>query len=97
MESRDTRLALNRKQGLFNFNRFLRKTDIPEKATEDAAEAPQSSEEKKETELQKIKNVVFNGKPKRIYKTNRNITEVPLKDPKRVYQCLREFNDLQAN
>jgi hypothetical protein len=41
--------------------------------------------------------IIFNGKPKRIYKTNTNLEAVGLSDPKRVHQCLREFNDLSAN
>jgi hypothetical protein len=44
-----------------------------------------------------MKNIIFNGKPKRVFLTNRNIEEVNFQDPKRVHQCLREFNDLSAN
>ena len=44
-----------------------------------------------------MKNVIFNGVPKRIYKTNRNIDEVPITDPMRVHQALREYGDEQAS
>lgn len=44
-----------------------------------------------------MKENVFNGKPKRVYRTNRNFEAVSLQDPKRIHQALREFNDLSAN
>jgi hypothetical protein len=44
----------------------------------------------------KLKQIIFNGKPKRIYKTNRD-AQMSYQDPKRVHTALREFNDLSAN
>lgn len=44
-----------------------------------------------------MRDIVFNGKPKRVYLTNKNLEEVSFQDPKRVHQALREFNDLSAN
>ena len=44
-----------------------------------------------------MKDIIFSGRPKRVYRTNRNIEQITLQDPKRVHQCLREFNDLSAN
>ena len=81
MESRDTRAALTRKQGVFNYNLGFKSAEPP-KDTED---------------LTNMKDIIFNGKPKRVYRTNRNLEAVSLQDPKRVHQALREFNDLSAN
>ena len=81
MESRDTRAALTRKQGVFNYNLGFKSNAQP-KDSED---------------LTKMKDIIFNGKPKRVYRTNRNLEAVSLQDPKRVHQALREFNDLSAN
>jgi hypothetical protein len=81
MESRDTRAALTRKQGVFNYNLGFKSN-----------EQPKDSED-----LTKMKDIIFNGKPKRVYRTNRNLEAVSLQDPKRVHQALREFNDLSAN
>ena len=69
MESRDTRAALTRKQGVFNFNLGLKSN-----------EQPKDSED-----LTKMKDIIFNGKPKRVYRTNRNLEAVSLQDPKRVH------------
>ena len=44
----------------------------------------------------KLKQIIFNGKPKRIYKASRN-ADMTFQDPKRVHTALREFNDLSAN
>jgi hypothetical protein len=44
-----------------------------------------------------MKEIIYDGKPKRVFLTNRNLDEVSFQDPKRVHQCLREFNDLSAN
>jgi hypothetical protein len=32
-----------------------------------------------------MKNIIFNGKPKRVFLTNRNVEEVNFQDPKRVH------------
>lgn len=44
----------------------------------------------------RIKEIVFRGKPKRVFKSNRT-KDVAFHDPKRVHTALREFNDLSAN
>ena len=46
--------------------------------------------------IKKINDIVFRGKPKRVFKSNKN-KDVPFHDPKRVHTALREFNDLSAN
>lgn len=43
-----------------------------------------------------MKEIVFRGKPKRAYKTNR-AKNVNFQDPKRVHTALREFNDMSAS
>lgn len=90
MESRDTRAALNRKQGLYNYGRSFT-------AATNAQDKPEDSPSSQQQELSSMKSIIFNGRPKRVYRTNRNIEEVSLQDPKRVHQALREFNDLSAN
>ena len=67
---------MNRKQGLLSFNRAFKKKEGPtgEEVNDDRSQ-----------ELGKMKTVIFNGVPKRIYKTNRNIEEVPIQDPMRVH------------
>lgn len=40
--------------------------------------------------------IIFNSRPKRVYKTNRS-TKLGFSDTKRVHTALREFNDLSAN
>mmetsp|Transcript_42011 Transcript_42011/g.64344 ORF Transcript_42011/g.64344 Transcript_42011/m.64344 type:complete len:111 (+) Transcript_42011:376-708(+) len=99
MESRDTRAELTRKQGLFNYNRFNKKVEEPRDEETEAAEAAftEKASDKNKLELGKMKGIIFEGKPKRIYRTNRNLEAVTLQDPKRVHQALREFNDLSAN
>jgi len=67
-ESRDTRAALNRRQGLLNYNRRFKKA---EPAPEDFVPPDQN-----QFELAKVKEVIFEGKPKRAYQTNRNLEEV---------------------
>lgn len=74
MESRGTRAALNRKQGLFNYSRSFK-----------TAEKPEDQLSSNQHELSNMKDTIFNGRPKRIYRTNRNIEEVSLQDPKRVH------------
>lgn len=44
-----------------------------------------------------MKDVIFRGKPKRMFLSRDNVDEVGFPDPKRVHQCLREFNDMSAN
>jgi hypothetical protein len=87
-KSRDTRAILNRKQGLLSYNRAFKKKEGPtgEEIHDDNTQ-----------ELGKMKTVIFNGAPKRIYKTNRNIEEVPIQDPMRVHQALREYGDESAS
>lgn len=46
--------------------------------------------------MSKIKEIVFRGKPKRVFKSNRT-KDVAFHDPKRVHTALREFNDMSAN
>jgi hypothetical protein len=43
-----------------------------------------------------LKEIIFRGKPKRVFRTNRN-KEVAFSDPKRVHTALREFNDMSAS
>lgn len=50
----------------------------------------------KGSDIQKIKEIVFRGKPKRVFKSNRK-ADVAFHDPKRVHTALREFNDMSAN
>ena len=50
----------------------------------------------KEADIAKIKEIVFRGKPRRLFKSNKN-KDVAFHDPKRVHTALREFNDLSAN
>jgi len=84
MESRDTRSLINRKQGLMHYKL---KSEI-------AYQASVQSETTVDTN--KIKNIIFGGRPKRVFKTKRN-ADVTFQDPKRVHTALREFNDLSAN
>lgn len=83
-KSRDNRAILNRKQGLLSFNRAFKKKEGP---------TGEEIHDDRSVELGRMKNVIFNGVPKRIYKTNRNIDEVPITDPMRVHQALREYGD----
>lgn len=43
-----------------------------------------------------LNNIVFNQKPKRVYKANKS-ANIGLHDAKRVHTALREFNDMSAN
>lgn len=83
-ESRDVRGLINRRQGLLNYK--LR--------TESATYMQQA--EPATVDPAKLKQIIFNGKPKRVYKATRN-AEMGFQDPKRVHTALREFNDLSAN
>jgi hypothetical protein len=80
MQSRDTRGAINRKQGLLNYNL---------KATEEATPAAL-------VDTSKFNAIIFNSKPKRVYKANRS-ANLAFSDAKRVHTALREFNDLSAS
>ena len=93
MKSRDTRAAFNRKQGILNYNKFFKKP--VEKADEEVEE--NVIDIVTGGELNKMNQIIFDGKPKRVYRTNRNLEAVALQDPKRVHQALREFNDISAN
>jgi len=83
-ESRDTRSLFNKRQGLYNYNRGFHNP---------ADDKPKQNQQ----EVSNMKDIIFGGRPKRVYRTNRNIDQITLQDPKRVHQCLREFNDLSAN
>lgn len=80
-QSRDTRGAVNRKQGLLNYSIFNEQDSKPVQIVVDA---------------QKLNQIIFNNKPKRVYKANRSAA-VAFSDAKRVHTALREFNDLSAN
>lgn len=56
----------------------------------------QEQEQSATVDPAKLKQIIFNGKPKRMFKANRN-KKISFQDPKRVHTCLREFNDLSAN
>lgn len=43
-----------------------------------------------------MKDIIFRGKPKRVYKGTKS-KHVAFSDPKRVHTALREFNDMSAN
>lgn len=88
-QSRDTRGAINRKMGLLNY-----KVRFDNGIVQDTYDSEKS--QNKTSEQLKMKDVIFQGKPKRVYKTNRN-SDVSFQDPKRVHTALREFNDLSAN
>ena len=80
MQSRDTRGIINRKQGLLNYSL------TNQHPTDEAAPSVDAA---------KFQHVIFNNKPKRVYKANRSAI-IGLNDPKRVHTALREFNDLSA-
>jgi hypothetical protein len=70
-----------RKQGLLNYKLKVQDPNQEQSTHVDPA---------------KLKQIIFNGKPKRMYKANRN-KKISFQDPKRVHTCLREFNDQSAN
>jgi hypothetical protein len=43
-----------------------------------------------------LKQVIFNGKPKRAFKANAS-SNIAYSDPKRIHIALKEFNDMSAN
>jgi hypothetical protein len=81
MKSRDTRAAFNRKQGILNYNKFFKKPTV--KADEEVEE--NEIDKVSGGELIKMKQIIFDGKPKRVYRTNRNLEAVTVQDPKRVH------------
>lgn len=89
MESRDNRGDRNKKQAILNYN--LKYEDPAE-----AAELALKASKKNEQDMDKIKEIVFRGKPKRVFKSNKT-KDVAFHDPKRVHTALREFNDMSAN
>lgn len=52
--------------------------------------------EKPDVDTSRLNALIFQRKPKRAFKANRN-ADIPFNDPKRVHTALREFNDLSAN
>ena len=64
---------------------------------DDQEAAEPAQEDSRVLELHNMKQIVFKGKPKRVFLSRKNLDEVPFPDPKRVHQCLREFNDMSAN
>jgi hypothetical protein len=89
MESRDNRGERNKKQAIMNYK--LKFTEAAEDEQEGAGAAGQ-----KNSDIQRIKEIVFRGKPKRVFRSNRT-KDVAFHDPKRVHTALREFNDMSAN
>jgi hypothetical protein len=77
----ETRGAVIRKQGLLNYSIFYE---------HDAKPAPVV------LNAQKLKRIIFNNTPKRVYKANSSAI-IKFRDGKRVHATLREFNDLSAN
>jgi hypothetical protein len=43
-----------------------------------------------------LKQVIFNGKPKRVFKASAG-SNISYSDPKRIHIALKEFNDMSAN
>jgi len=79
-DNRDQRGLITRRQGVLQY-RLANENTVQQQQMVDPA---------------KLKQIIFNGKPKRVFKTNQN-QEMGLQDPKRVHTALREFNDLSAN
>ena len=86
MESRDTRGERNKRQAILNYNLKF----------QEGAAADDEGPAKASSDIAKIKEIVFRGKPKRVFKSNRT-KDVAFYDPKRVHTALREFNDMSAN
>ena len=93
MESRDTRGDRNRKQANMNYKLRFTTAAAGEEAEDQGAAA---GAQHKNSDIQKIKEIVFRGKPKRVFRSNRT-KDVAFHDPKRVHTALREFNDMSAN
>ncbi len=80
MESRDTRGERNKKQGMLNYNlKFSHSEDDDKQKKAD-----------KEADIRKINDIVFRGKPKRVFKSNKN-RDIAFHDPKRVHTALRVY------
>lgn len=58
MESRDTRGTRNKKQGILNYNLKFANTEANQNVN-------------KEADIQKMKEIVFRGKPKRVFRSNK--------------------------
>ena len=82
MESRDTRGQRNKRQGILNYNLKFKEQEVEEGKTQQ--------------DIDKLREIIFKGKPKRVFRTNRN-KEVAFSDPKIVHTALREFNDMSAS
>ena len=82
MESRDTRGQRNKRQGILNYNLKFKEQEVEEGKTQQ--------------DIDKLREIIFKGKPKRVFRTNRN-KDVAFSDPKRVHTALREFNDMSAS
>jgi hypothetical protein len=93
MESRDNRGERNKKQAIMNYNLNFQNDAKGEGAAEEAEGGKGKS---LHSDIQKIKEIVFRGKPKRVFRGNR-ARDVAFHDPKRVHTALREFNDMSAN
>lgn len=65
-----------------------------QEAAEDDQEGAAAGQ--KNSDIQRIKEIVFRGKPKRVFRSNKT-KDVAFHDPKRVHTALREFNDMSAN
>lgn len=91
--SRDSRASFVRRQGLLNYNRAFVKD--AERGDEDGADFP--ADDGRILELATMKDLVFRGKPKRVYLAQNNLDEAPFFDARRVHQCLKEYNDTSAN
>lgn len=81
-ENRDNRGAITRRQGMLQYRLQSEGTGV--KASTQTVDPA------------KIKQIIFNGKPKRVYKASQN-SSISFQDPKRVHLALKEFNDLSAN
>ena len=82
-QSRDIRGAINRKQGLLNYNLFN-------------SDHHQHQNKHSNVNPAVLNTIVFLNRPKRVYKANRSAA-IAFNDAKRVHTALREFNDLSAN
>jgi hypothetical protein len=91
MESRDNRGDRNKRQAIMNY-----KLSFEDKEEAEDEAAGKGGKKSLNSDIQRIKEIVFRGKPKRVFRSNRK-ADVPFHDPKRVHTALREFNDMSAN
>jgi hypothetical protein len=91
MESRDNRGERNKRQAIMNY-----KLKFTGAAGEEENNEVEKDGSHKNSDIQRIKEIVFRGKPKRVFRSNRT-KDVAFHDPKRVHTALREFNDMSAN